>query len=78
MQLPDTRNDWRSVTALASVINGDRRPQTLSVHAIRHYVRLADENGLAPHVRRLGRKILVSEAGFFQWLSSLPANREVA
>lgn len=62
--------DWRSVDALAEVINQGAHKPTLSGHAIRHYVRLADTNGLRPHVRRLGRKILISESGFFSWLSS--------
>ena len=64
------RSDWRSVDALAEVVNAGLRKPTLSGHAIRHYVRFAEQNGLAPHIRRLGRKILISESGFFQWLNS--------
>ncbi|MBK1655232.1 hypothetical protein CKO29_11030 [Allochromatium vinosum] len=65
--------DWRSVPALAEIINrGSPRP-TLSVHAIRHYARNAASNGLAPHVRRLGRKVLISESGFFAWLNEQQA-----
>ncbi len=62
--------DWRSVDALAERINQGARKPTLSGHAIRHHIRFSDQNGLAPHVRRLGRKILISESGFFQWLNS--------
>ncbi len=70
------RTDWRSVEALAEVINQGARKPTLSGHAIRHYVRFAETNGLAPFVRRLGRKILISESGFHEWLNS--QHQEVA
>lgn len=70
MHIP-TITDWRSVEALAEIINAGARKPTLSTHAIRHYVRFADTNGLAPHVRRLGRKILISESGFHAWLNGL-------
>lgn len=63
-----TPTDYRSIDALCERINAGTKHQTLSPHALRHYVRHADENGLRPHVRRLGRKILVSESGFYTWL----------
>ena len=62
--------DWRSVGALSERLNKGALCQTLSSHAIRHYVRHAASNGLAPHVRRLGKKILISESGFMRWLDS--------
>ena len=61
---------WRSIEALAERLNAGAEHPTLTSHAIRHYVRNADSNGLAPHVRRLGRKILVSEPGFLDWLEN--------
>ncbi|NEX23898.1 hypothetical protein G3480_27245 [Thiorhodococcus mannitoliphagus] len=66
------RHDWRSIAALAEIVNGDAKKTTLSEHALRHYVRNADTNGLAPYVRKLGRKILISESGFYDWLRGYP------
>lgn len=66
------RHDWRSIAALAEIVNAGTKKTTLSEHALRHYVRNADTNGLAPYVRKLGRKILISESGFYDWLSRTP------
>lgn len=60
--------DWRTVSALAEILNRDSPRPTFTTHALRHYARNADSNGLAPHIRRLGRKILISESGFYGWL----------
>lgn len=65
---PDLPSQWRSVPALAERLNAGAQHPTLTEHAIRHYVRRANENGLAPYVRRLGRKVLIDEAGFICWL----------
>lgn len=70
VQQAATPNPWRSVEALAERINAGASHPTMTPHAIRHYIRNADSNGLAPHVRRLGRKILVNESGFLDWLQS--------
>lgn len=66
--LPDLPSPWRSIPALAERLNAGAAHPTLSAHAIRHHVRKAETNGLKPHVRRLGRKLLVNEAGFIDWL----------
>jgi hypothetical protein len=63
------RSDWRSVDALCEIVNAGARKPTMTTHALRHYVRFADSNGLAPFIRRLGRKILISESGFWVWLN---------
>ncbi|MCC7276953.1 MAG: hypothetical protein IT487_01390 [Chromatiaceae bacterium] len=61
---------WRSISALAERINAGARHETFSTHSIRHLVRNAARNGLQPYIRRLGRKILVDEVGFLEWLAS--------
>jgi hypothetical protein len=69
----DTDTDarlWRSIPALAERLNEGAKHPTMTTHAIRHYVRTGPENGLAPHVRRIGRKVLVDEVGFRRWLDS--------
>lgn len=63
-------NDYRAIVPLAERLNAGATHPTFTSHAIRHYVRNCGTNGLAPHVRRIGRKILVSESGFLAWLDS--------
>lgn len=36
--------------------------------AYRNLINKADENGLAPLIRRIGKKVLIDEAGFSQWI----------
>ncbi len=77
--MPETcrATPWRSIPALAERINAGATHLTFTTHSIRHYVRNADKNGLAPHVRRLGRKVLINESGFLQWLDrGLPNDRQ--
>lgn len=61
---------WRSVAALADSLNAGSRTPTFTTHSIRHYVRFAEQNGLKPHVRRLGTKILIDETGFRAWIDA--------
>jgi hypothetical protein len=63
-------NDFRVIDSLVERLNAGATHPSFSPHAMRHYVRNSATNGLAPHVRRLGRKILVSESGFLAWLDS--------
>lgn len=65
-------SNWRSIPALAERINAGAEHPTFTTNSIRHYVRNADRNGLAPHIRRLGRKVLVNEPGFLDWLARSP------
>lgn len=75
MQAHASTSTWRSIPALAERINTGASHPTLTTHALRHYVRNADSNGLAPHIRRLGRKILVDEQGFLEWLEGSHTDR---
>lgn len=68
LETPEQLPQWRSIPALAERINAGADHPTMTEHALRHYVRNARSNGLAPHIRRLGRKILINEAGFLAWL----------
>jgi len=65
---------WRSIPALAERLNAGARHETFSAHALRHLVRNGERNGLAPHVRRIGRKVLVDEVGFLAWLTNFQVN----
>lgn len=61
---------YRSVNALAERLNDGASKPTFTPHSIRHLIREADSNGLAPHIKRLGRKVLIDEEGFNGWLAS--------
>ena len=66
---PPIPNRWRSIGAIVERLNAGAETPTMTQYSVRHYVRHAHENGLAPYVRRLGRKILIDEYGFHKWLS---------
>lgn len=63
------RRLWRSIPSLAYSLNdGEEKKKTFTEHSLRHYVRFASTNGLAEHVRRLGKKIIIDEYGFRKWI----------
>jgi hypothetical protein len=68
---PRRLDDWQTINTLAAELN--RSAPVLSTHALRKYVQQAEHNGLSPHVRRLGRKILISGSGFAEWLDQRPS-----
>ncbi|MFK7910027.1 MAG: hypothetical protein AB8F34_05425 [Akkermansiaceae bacterium] len=59
---------FRTIAALNEVLNKGAEKKSFTENSMRHYVRNADENGLAPHITRLGTKILIDEEGFITWL----------
>lgn len=71
---PNVPSDFRAINALCERLNAGASTPSFSTHAVRHYVRQADKNGLAPYVRRLGSKILISESGFLGWIDSKQAH----
>ena len=38
--------------------------------SIRRHIFNAKQNGLEPHIRRIGRKVLINVAGFRQWIAA--------
>ncbi|ADC61839.1 hypothetical protein [Allochromatium vinosum] len=66
-------SQWRSIGALAERLNAGAKRPTFTEYSLRHYIRNAHRNGLAPAVKRLGRKILVNEDAFIAWLNSREA-----
>ncbi len=61
---------YRSVKALAEVLNAGTEEKTFTESALRNYVRDGDENGLAQYVKRVGTKILLNEEDFIKWIES--------
>lgn len=65
----DALEPWRSVQALTDALNlGAKRP-SFTDSAIRNYLAKRQENGLDRFVRKVGKKIIVSEPGFNYWLA---------
>lgn len=64
----DLLEPWRSVPALADALNNGAERPTFTVAALRNQLARRHKNGLAPYVRKVGKKLLVSEAGFNYWL----------
>ena len=59
---------WRSVKALAEVLNSGAESKTFSEWSLRYYLASRDENGLNQYVRQVGKKLLISEPGFRRWI----------
>jgi len=57
--------EWATPKALAS-----RHCDAFSESAIRWHIFNAKRNGLDPHIRRIGRKVLVNVAGFRDWIEN--------
>lgn len=65
----DALEPWRSVAALTDSLNlGAKRP-SFTDSAIRNYLANRHTNGLDRFVRKVGKKIIVSEPGFNYWLA---------
>jgi len=60
---------WRSIPALVERLNAGAKKPTFTENAIRYHVRHRATNGLAPHVRHIGRKVVIHEPGFLDWLA---------
>jgi hypothetical protein len=67
---------WRSVPALADALNNGATCPTFTVAALRNQLARRQENGLAFAVRKIGRKLIVSEPGYNYWLSQHPVARD--
>lgn len=74
MQAETTQPSWLTVKLLSQVMPAFSQP------AIRNLIFNAPDrktsqglirgNGLAPHIRRIGAKILISHQGFLSWIDS--------
>lgn len=71
----ETPSPWRTVRALATELNEGSPCPVFSEDSLRHLVRHAETNGLAPHIRRVNAKVLVHKPGFMTWVDSQPSSR---
>ena len=55
---------WETIKQVA------QHEPSFSEASVRWHVFNAKRNGLDPHVRRIGRKVLVNVAGFRQWIAN--------
>ena len=67
---------WTTVRSLAAHLNTGQPADVFSPDSLRHLVREADVNGLAPHIRRVGAKVLIHGPHFMEWLERQPSKRQ--
>ena len=60
----NTSPEWATPKKLAIAEDAFTEP------AIRWLIFNAKRNGLEPHIRRIGRKVLINVAGFRQWIAN--------
>lgn len=57
-------SQWATAKALAHQMR-----DAFTESSIRWHIFNAKQNGLEPHIRRIGRKVLINVAGFRQWIA---------
>ena len=60
-----TKQEWATPKALAQQMR-----DAFSEASIRWHIFNAKRNGLEPHIRRIGRKVLIDVAGFRAWIEN--------
>ncbi|MGC4080291.1 MAG: hypothetical protein QM702_25225 [Rubrivivax sp.] len=58
-------DDWKTIEEVTAAGHGK-----YSEHTIRYCLRNRETNGLAPAVRRLGKRLLISKSRFEAWLAN--------
>jgi hypothetical protein len=66
-------SDWLTIKLLSqeepSFSEASLRNLVFKANNRKSSLGLIPGNGLAPHVRRIGRKVLISRKGFLEWVS---------
>ncbi len=62
--LENTAPQWGTVKQLSQL------EPSFSEHALRWHIFQGKQNGLEPHIRRIGRKVLINVTGFRQWIAN--------
>ena len=55
-------------TRLIPVTKWNEHHQWPPIGGLRHLIFFAEENGFEKVIRRCGRRVLIDEAAFFQWM----------
>ncbi len=64
-----------SLPNLLTVSHFTQRYPAFPPGGLRYWIFNAEKNGLAPALRRVGRKVLIDEAAFFDWIEKQNAQR---
>lgn len=64
-----------SKTKLIPVTKWNEHHQWPPIGGLRHLIFFADKNGFDKVIRRCGRRVLIDEVAFFQWMEAQNANR---
>ena len=68
-----------TTVATTRLIPGDEWPQHHPwppIGGLRHLIFHAEKNGFSTVVKRLGRRVLIDEAAFFEWANRVAAPRK--
>ncbi len=66
---PTTRTQAAPAKAFVTVNQlADMPEMPFTVGAIRMQIARAEQNGLAPHIRRVGRRVLIDLPGYIAWI----------
>lgn len=63
-----TANKENTERVLLTVRQFSQKYPVFPEGGLRHKIFYAEENGFAKCIRRFGRKVLIDEAAFFQWI----------
>ncbi len=69
-QLPATSTNAGPTTQLIPVSHWNERHPWPPAGGLRHLIFFADTNGFNKVIRRIGRRVLIDEAAFFDWANS--------
>ena len=64
----DTNENNHLKTRLIPVTKWNEYHQWPPIGGLRHLIFFADQNGFNKVIRRCGRRVLIDEAAFFQWM----------
>jgi hypothetical protein len=62
-------------TRLIPVTKWNEHHQWPPIGGLRHLIFFANENGFDKVIRRCGRRVLIDEAAFFEWMDEQNARR---
>jgi hypothetical protein len=61
-------NTIKKIRNLMKISKFSSKYESFSESALRHYIFNADRNGFSKAIKRIGRKVLIDEEEFFNWI----------
>lgn len=63
----------KNITRYIPVPSWNKYHEWLTVGGLRHLIHKKDENGFAKVVKKVGKRVLIDEAAFFEWIDNRAA-----